>query len=455
MDMFAQTIFDAEDTDRVPPIQPCYPELIPSRRCGQDILKYSKEWTSWVHFGLDDRTFAREQEVFYDSLEQGADLNDHDPAWLAIYFANICATLLFMPEDNARGTNLPSDNLDLLLHSWYGASLYYLNASEYMRKLDVRTVQAIAILNICYNNFGDYNLFRSMWAVAIQIALKLGMGSKNGPHRDIGLTQEQSRRLWWTLIICEWLVNTQVSNSALLMITVARMSIQFKSPCISDTDFDTPLPSDEEDLVSISTDSPNPVSYHIALCKISMLFYWFRSSLRSRPNEATDIVQIADSKLADIITRLPTHLQPDAEKTVNTEERDRKYPWASWQKWDLAITFLYFRLTINRTMQSEWLVSSHDLSGQRAISLNCAKTIIWITREWEHPMEQRTQWASSLHMFTAAFTLVLESKQQYSRVADDWRTDVEQAIQCLINMKGPGAIARRGVKILEGFLQDT
>lgn len=72
-----------------------------------------------------------------------------------------------------------------------------------MRRFDVRIVQAIAILGICFNNFGDYHLYHTMWACAIRIAQFLGMNRADTLHLPFQ-SQEQSRRLWWTLIICEW-----------------------------------------------------------------------------------------------------------------------------------------------------------------------------------------------------------------------------------------------------------
>lgn len=72
-----------------------------------------------------------------------------------------------------------------------------------MRRYDVRSVQAIAILGLCFNIFGDYNLYQTMWACAVQIARHLGMDTE-GSNRDPAFDQERSRRLWWTLVICDW-----------------------------------------------------------------------------------------------------------------------------------------------------------------------------------------------------------------------------------------------------------
>ncbi len=95
------------------------------------------------------------------------------------------------------------DDHESLLRNWYDTTLSCLNMADYMRRYDVRAVQAIAVLGICFNNFGDCNLCETMWTTAIRIAQKLGMHqAENKICPD--LNQEWCRRLWWTLIICEW-----------------------------------------------------------------------------------------------------------------------------------------------------------------------------------------------------------------------------------------------------------
>jgi len=90
----------------------------------------------------------------------------------------------------------------MLIRTWYSSSLYCLQIAQFMRSENVRVVQTIAILNICFNNFGDSNLASTMLSCALRIGQKLNM------HRDSasvpGLKQECCRRLWWTLLICEW-----------------------------------------------------------------------------------------------------------------------------------------------------------------------------------------------------------------------------------------------------------
>jgi hypothetical protein len=91
-----------------------------------------------------------------------------------------------------------------LLHNWYEAALLFLNHSDFMRQINVRTVQAIAILGMCFYNFGDSELNAHLWSCAIRIAKALGLDGSRSDQPSIPLSKEAQCRLWWTLVICEW-----------------------------------------------------------------------------------------------------------------------------------------------------------------------------------------------------------------------------------------------------------
>lgn len=71
-----------------------------------------------------------------------------------------------------------------------------------MKRDDVLTVQVIAVLGICFNTLGEYKLYKNLWSCAIRIAQGLGMDKPM--VSNLTIRPELCRRLWWTLIICEW-----------------------------------------------------------------------------------------------------------------------------------------------------------------------------------------------------------------------------------------------------------
>lgn len=88
---------------------------------------------------------------------------------------------------------------------WYNAAIFCLERGNFMRAPNARSVQAIAILCMCFHAWGDAELADHMRSCAIRIAHRLWLtqsssSSVGAPY----LSQEGQCRLWWTLIICNW-----------------------------------------------------------------------------------------------------------------------------------------------------------------------------------------------------------------------------------------------------------
>ena len=73
-----------------------------------------------------------------------------------------------------------------------------------MRNYDLRTVQAIAILQMSCSAVGDFRFRPQLIALGISIAKHLGLPFDSEAGERSLLDCEISRRLWWTLVICDW-----------------------------------------------------------------------------------------------------------------------------------------------------------------------------------------------------------------------------------------------------------
>jgi hypothetical protein len=73
-----------------------------------------------------------------------------------------------------------------------------------MRVSRIHTVQAIAVLGMCFNNWGDVDIGQHMWSSALRIARKIGLNTPYSNAAASCLSAEGQHRLWWTLVICEW-----------------------------------------------------------------------------------------------------------------------------------------------------------------------------------------------------------------------------------------------------------
>ena len=107
-----------------------------------------------------------------------------------------------MNDDGSSSLDLPSEDVQLLQRNWYDASLYFLHKADFLRRPRIETVQAIAIQGILYVNFGDSELYRTMWAVAIRVSQTIGLTKHHSGLSEI--SQQAQHRLWWTMVICDW-----------------------------------------------------------------------------------------------------------------------------------------------------------------------------------------------------------------------------------------------------------
>jgi hypothetical protein len=87
---------------------------------------------------------------------------------------------------------------------WYDAAIFALWRADFMRAPSIHTVQAIAVLGMCFNTWGDIELGQHMWTSAIRVAGRIGLNTPYSRAAGSCLSEEAQHRLWWTLVICEW-----------------------------------------------------------------------------------------------------------------------------------------------------------------------------------------------------------------------------------------------------------
>lgn len=228
-----------------------------------------------------------------------------------------------------------------------------------MRVLDFRNVQTIAILCNCFANFAEFCMFNNMLACGIRIAQSLGLHDDSAAREDeTPLEAETRRRLWWSLVICDW-ITTQLGPT-----------------CLRKEGFNVKVPQPLEGLDSTLAQSADPhlqiqpVQWQVAMVQLCCALYQYESSLPSisdDPSCLDGIMVQADNELADIISRLPAYLSNDELEDASTTERNTNHPWILWQKQSITIILYYFRMVVARV--SVKYDRSNSLSARRSLSL--------------------------------------------------------------------------------------
>jgi hypothetical protein len=263
--------------------------------------------------------------------------------------------------------------------------VFFLHRADFLRNYDIRAVQAISILGLVFVNVGDYDLFNTLLSCAIRIAQSLKLDTEVDNRNQTRIQTERRRRLWWNLVICEWL------------------GARYRPPCVSASDFDVPFaaPLDDDDLlptdksISLPKQRPRPIEYSIAMAKVATVYYRFRESMvviRTHDDDIAAVIQEADNNLAEIISSLPSHLQDYESTSQKNSERDAQYPWIPWQRKTITAVLLYYRIIVNRVLQPSWIDNPTTHGRARAICLGSARAIVDVIRTSQDPLSRSRTW---------------------------------------------------------------
>lgn len=124
---------------------------------------------------------------------------------------------------------------------------------------------------------------------------------------------------------------------------------------------------------------PRPVQYHIIMTKIATIYHQLHAKLRLRrwsPAGIADFVIQADDQLADVVEEIPGHLQNSNNDPTQQDPIEQVLPWIATQRTSLAIVLLYYRLAINRILQTYWLEGSTNFARARSVCLSSAIGVI-------------------------------------------------------------------------------
>ncbi|KAM5349846.1 hypothetical protein ACJ41O_006351 [Fusarium nematophilum] len=282
-----------------------------------------------------------------------------------------------------------------------------------------------------FNNRGDSELGQHLWSSALRIAQRIRLNTPCSQTAEPYLSTEGQHRLWWTLVICEWL------------------NLPYQPPRIDEVDFDVPLPS--ETWPDAHEGGIHPVHYHIFMARTATVVYHFRETIRpglASLDEIARVVKTADEELAEIIDTLPAHLQPDTGGNDEMRRLELEQPWIKWQRYDLTLVLLHLRIRINRTLQEQWLSCPGQYSWARSVSVRSAMSVIWINRNWDQPASMRKQWALSYHIFASAILLLRECQNDPGTDEEEYQEAIQVALDLLDGVKSHNAVAYHAARIL-------
>jgi Centromere DNA-binding protein complex CBF3 subunit B len=219
--------------------------LLPVRSSSHRIVRYSLEYFGWVHCALNAPDFLQQHEDFWNALESEdtSVLGNH--FWMALYFSLIAVSChseireftnkqevgsYFMNDEDIKAIHYLHEGFSgrkgppfvsklgdsySISRLWYDNVFKELNNADFLGKPDLITVQTLAVLSLLHRNFGESQKEYTLLGLAINTARLIGMDrlgvegsaaqwTSNSPWWSDLRTRESARRLWWTLVICDW-----------------------------------------------------------------------------------------------------------------------------------------------------------------------------------------------------------------------------------------------------------
>ncbi|KAL4910210.1 hypothetical protein BDW74DRAFT_173671 [Aspergillus multicolor] len=345
----------------------------PPRALSTYLVEMAALRVSWMSFSFHHATFNEQHERFWDFEKTREAREAYEPAWLALYFAILSAVLLLHDlTDDSMGDNLhlgPGDKASKL-RKWFDSALFYLHRAEFLRVPRLLCVQAIVTLRIVFESLGEHQCFLHVWPIAIRQAQALGICKESQLVKMPPREAELCRRLWWSLIITDWL------------------PVPLRTPMILSNDFDTRLPAltNEDELgwdpefeldseLSHSRQEPRhlPIYYQLSMIQAATVYNEFHTLMRvvrfPDANAAAAFVQRTDQKIADIIAGLPSFLQTanDDEHANSDADEDADADsghagagigtdddWVALQRTDITVALLQMRIDINQALQGRY-----------------------------------------------------------------------------------------------------
>ena len=197
----------------------------------------------------------------------------------------------------------------------------------------------------------------------------LNLQNEHSPQEGVETAASLQLRLWWALVINDWLqIPLQATHSGVHRITAG-------------AGFLDSVHSGNE-----PRSDGRPEYYHLVLAKLSMALQKFQEDIHQVGDDFMALelaTQSVDQEISLIVTQLPKYLQPDFELTSEAQIRNDNTPWLSWQKENLCILLLYYRLVINRPLCDQRNIGSESFDKARSVCLEASHGIVSTIHEFD------------------------------------------------------------------------
>ncbi|EXA34306.1 hypothetical protein FOVG_14737 [Fusarium oxysporum f. sp. pisi HDV247] len=441
---------------------------LPSRTTSTGIVRFVLEQLGWLHCALIASEFELEHERFWDLLDSQSPQQKPGPSFSCMYLAILSVGSYYMDTTHQAlqnfafydpaGTSLlvPESDEDLVILSryWYWAVLQALEDSDFLGKPRLSTVQTIAILTLVNSSFGQNDREWMLIGIAVNIARILNMhrlaSEQTLSTRISALPQWRTlaqrnlgRRLWWTLVICDW------------------MGVMSNRPTIPKNSFDTVLDVEggandvmTRNIAGISNetyaDLPSSLCYHQLMANLAGVI---RIYVKSGRSYAPQNLLTAMHEVEKLQSQFPDQPIPLEGYGNNIEIAA---PWLPLQRYFALHAIQFMRLTVARFFFTRWMKRQPDPERLHTKACEAAEIIVAQKRQ-VLPTIYRRNWVVCAATVAAGVFLCLDllffsTGEDIARIRQR-RESVQICIDALREMGSTNVVSSRGSTVLDTLLR--
>ncbi|ORY84693.1 hypothetical protein BCR35DRAFT_324757 [Leucosporidium creatinivorum] len=447
-----------------PKTSPTYPP----RTLSEAIVAYALDNVAW-HFGcLHSDTFRAECVEFFEVVGEGDAEGQGEgrgegvnQAWMAFYYAVLCAGVQHMSRSAAALCGLSEDDLRTLPKQYFDASVDSLYRADFLAKHSVLAVQAIVVLVVTCQSLGPSDLVATLLSIGIRTAQHLNLHrlgddaswqakrARMGidPFSEEGIKglidREVRKRIWCALTTEDW-------YSVIYRRSYAIVPSHVTTPLptnLHDSDLSRgsylARPSGEATVVSKLL-----LSLQIASC-IRRLF----DGITEAGKHSYEGLMRIDKEVRELMKGVPAYLREGADLS-------HLPAYVEWQRFNWIFQIHHTILVIHRPFLGRAFKDPRYAYSRTAAS-DAARAILHQLasgsgREVPH------LWTVPYHAIAAATCLTLDVFQSSSSPSSPAQThetslkrnEIRLAIEALRILSDTSPIAARGVQLLDSLLME-
>ena len=399
------------------------------QRMSNLLVQFHLDHYIFLHCAIHPDSFLREHEGFWDAsdshhLDLDTERSTEEYLWMSLWYAVLSSSLYMLSEELRIETGLLPDKCFELAKLTVAASLECLSRGKYLSSPNTRTVQCFCVLASCFHGFAGVHLQNSLLASIIYIAETLNLNHLDDPSKLPALDFEIGCRVWWVLVIIDWLE----SYGRRRIIT----------PMHFTSNIPRNIPDDQlTDFHPKETESCENITYNRIMLELAV----FKNKLYYDNEIDTSAMNVADLETAligisDIYNRA-RNMYPTIIGSAKLK----------LQRFLIDLKFNYELLGLHRTALSlktrdQWLIENRPRLIDHAI------TLLNLCSNLEVPFHYKKYWFTPEYSITAS-TILLLDQLAMSDSNSTWMQMIKDQIPLLESLKSTHLAAGAGLPLID------